>query len=334
VAPTSTPTAEPGRVALGFALSSEEFGPDELVRQAAAAERAGFGYALISDHFHPWVGTQGESPHVWTVLGAIARETRSLRIGTGVTCPILRQHPAVVAHAAATVERLMPGRFVLGVGTGENLNEHVVGAGWPPPGVRLEMLAEAIEVMRALWGGEEVTRRGEHFDVEFARLYTAPSGPIPVVVAAGQPEAAALAGELGDGLCTTAPDAEIVDEYRRAGGDGPRYGQVTVCWNESEAEARRLALEVWPNGGLPGDLSQELQRPAHFEQAAQLVREEDVAGTVVCGPDPEPYLTTIGEYAEAGLDHVYIHQIGPDQDGFLRFAERELLGRVEVASAR
>jgi coenzyme F420-dependent glucose-6-phosphate dehydrogenase len=323
-----------GGVALGYALSSEEFPPDELVAQARMAEEAGFAYALISDHFHPWIGAQGESPHVWSVLGAIAGATTTLRVGTGVTCPIVRQHPSIVAHAAATVARLMPGRFFLGVGTGENLNEHVVGAGWPPPGIRLEMLEEAVEICRALWEGDEVTYRGAHFEVEHARLYTAPGERIPVVVAAGKPEAARLAGLIGDGLCTTSPDGELVSVYRESGGEGPAYGQMTVCWHESEAEARRVAHERWPNAALPGDLGQELERPAHFEQAAQLVREEDVAELIVCGPDPEPYRQTIEEYAEAGLDHVYIHQVGPDQAGFLRFAQRELLGSRAAAPAR
>jgi coenzyme F420-dependent glucose-6-phosphate dehydrogenase len=332
--PPAHESAQPGEVTLGYALSSEEFGPEELVEQARMAEAAGFAYALISDHFHPWVGAQGQSPNVWPVLGAIAGATAALRVGTGVTCPIIRQHPAVVAHAAATVARLMPGRFFLGAGTGENLNEHVVGAGWPPPGVRLDMLEEAIEICRALWEGDEVVYRGAHFDIEHARLYTTPGEAIPVVVAAGKAEAAMLAGRVGDGLVTTSPDGELVSAYRKSGGVGPTYGQMTVCWNEDEAEARRIAHETWPNAALPGDLSQELERPAHFEQAAKLVREEDVAELVVCGPDPEPYRETIAAYAEAGLDHVYIHQVGPDQAGFLRFAERELLGSPATTSAR
>ena len=321
-------------VQLGFGLSCEEFTPGELVEQARRAEEAGFGHALISDHFHPWIDAQGQSPHVWTVLGAIAGATSSIRVGTGVSCPILRQHPAIVAQAAATVARLMPGRFFLGVGTGENLNEHVVGAPWPPPGVRLEMLDEAIGVIRALWAGDEVMHRGRHFDVVHARLYTTPGKAIPIVVAAANPEAVALAGRAGDGLVTTSPDAELVDAFLRAGGTGPRYGQMTVCWHESEAEARRIARRSWPNAALPGDLNQELERPAHFEQAARLVREEDVAELIVCGPDPERFRETIAAYADAGLDHVYIHQVGPDQEGFLRFAERELLGRPLAASPR
>jgi G6PDH family F420-dependent oxidoreductase len=330
---STAPATRVGDALVGYTLSSEEFAPDELVAQARMAEEAGFSYALVSDHFHPWVDAQGQSPHVWTVLGAIARATTTLRVGTGVTCPIIRQHPAVVAHAAATVARLMPGRFFLGLGTGENLNEHVVGAGWPSPGVRLEMLEEAIEVIRALLSGDDVTHRGDHFVVPQARLYTAPGEAIPLMIAAGKPEAARLAGRRGDGLCTTSPDREIVDAYREAGGRGPRYGQMTVCWHEDEDVARRIARERWPNAALPGDLGQELERPEHFEQASQLVREEDVARLVVCGPDPEPYRRTIADYAAAGLDHVYIHQIGPDQEGFVRFAQRELLSGDAAAAA-
>jgi coenzyme F420-dependent glucose-6-phosphate dehydrogenase len=314
---------------LGYALSSEEHPPNDLVNHARLAEEAGFGFALISDHFHPWVDKQGESPFVWGVIGGIAQATERLRLGTGVTCPLIRMHPAIVAHAAGTAAAMMPGRFFLGLGTGENLNEHVLGDRWPAGWVRLEMLAEAIEVIRLLWQGGYQSHEGKHYRVEEARIYTLPEEPPPIVVAAGKKGAAELAGRLGDGLVAVAPEEEIVQAFEAAGGSGkPRYGQVTVCWAESDQEARRTAHEWWPNAAIQGDLSQELPLPRHFEQAAAGVSEDDVAEMVVCGPDPGAHLEKIREFADAGFDHVYVHQVGPDQEGFLSFYEREVLPRV------
>jgi G6PDH family F420-dependent oxidoreductase len=310
---------------LGYALSSEEHGPRELVEHARAAEEAGFTFALISDHFHPWVDAQGESPFVWSVIGGIAGATEKLRLGTGVTCPTIRIHPAIIAHAAATSAAMMPGRFFLGLGAGENLNEHVVGEGWPAPDERLAMLAEAIEVIRLLWQGGYQTHRGEFYDVEQARLYTLPDEPPPIAVAAAKPRAAELAGEAGDAFIGVAPDKELIGEYEGAGGKGPRYGQITVCWAEDEAEAKRTAREVWPNAALGGDLTFELPLPLHYEQATESVTEEEVAESVICGPDPQPHLDAIREYEQAGYDHVYIHQVGPNQEGFFDFYRQEIL---------
>jgi G6PDH family F420-dependent oxidoreductase len=321
---------------IGYALSSEEHSPLALVRNAARAEDSGFRFALISDHFHPWIDRQGESPFVWGVLGAIAHATSSLRMGTGVTCPLIRIHPAIVAQAAATAAALMPGRFFLGVGTGENLNEHVLGGRWPSTRERRAMLEEAIDVMRRLWTGELTTFEGTHYRVEGARLYTLPDEPISVMVAAGGPEAAELAARSGDGLVSTAPDREIVDAYRGGGGAGPTYGMLTVCWAETEDEARATALEWWPNAALRGPLGQELPMPSHFEEAAAMVDEDAVAEAVVCGPDPDAHLAGIRRFADAGFDHVYVHQVGPEQDGFMDFYAREILeeaARLEPAAA-
>ncbi|MFN2471217.1 MAG: TIGR03557 family F420-dependent LLM class oxidoreductase [Gaiellaceae bacterium] len=313
---------------LGYALSSEEHPPNDLVRNARMAEEIGFSYALVSDHFHPWVDEQGHSPFVWSVIGGIANATERLRLGTGVTCPLIRTHPAIIAQAAATSAAMMPGRFFLGLGTGENLNEHVVGAGWPAPDERLDMFEEAIEVIKLLWQGGEETFRGAYYTVEQARLYTLPPEPPPLAIAAGKPKAAELAGREGDAFIGVAPDAEVIAKFEEAGGKGkPRYGQVTCCWAEDEAEARTTAHRVWPNSGIKGDLAQELARPAHFEQAAENVTEDDVAETVVCGADVDRYAEQIEKFEQAGYDHVYLHQVGPDQEGFLRFAERELLPR-------
>ena len=313
---------------LGYAFSSEEHAPRDLVAHAVAAERAGFRFGLISDHFHPWIDKQGHSPFVWSVIGAIANATEDFGIGTGVTCPTIRTHPAIIAHAAATSACLMPGRFFLGVGTGENLNEHILGDKWPAPDERLDMLEEAVQVLRTLWQGGMQTHRGKHYTVENARVYDLPDEPISIAVAAAQPLAAELAGRIGDGLITVSADKELVGRFKNGGSNGPVYGQLHVCWGEDEQRARKLAHELWPTGGLKGASSQELPLPEHFEQAAENVTEDDVAGSVVCGPDPTPYLEKIEEFGRAGATHVYVHQVGPDQQGFLDFAKRELLPRV------
>ncbi len=319
---------------LGYTLSSEEGRPDDLVRLARMAEETGFSYAVISDHFHPWIDRQGQSPFVWAVLGGIAHATERLTVGTGVTCPTIRVHPAIVAHAAATCTAMMPGRFFLGVGTGENLNEHIHGDRWPPPDQRLEMLEEAIEVMRRLWEGDMITHRGRFYTVEQARIYTLPQEPPPIMVAAAKPKAAKLAGRLGDGLIAVSPDPEVVEQFSQAGGEGkPRYGQIHVCWAESEEAARKTAHEIWPNVAVQGELTQELRVPQHYEQAAEMVTEDDVAEMVPCGPDPERHLDKIRAFAEAGFDHVYVHQIGPDQEGFFRFYRSEIMPRLERAAS-
>jgi len=314
---------------LGYALSSEEHPPADLVAHARRAEEAGFRFALISDHFHPWVDRQGHSPFVWTVLGGIAQATERLEVGTGVTCPTVRIHPAILAQAAATTADLFGGRFFLGVGTGENLNEHVTGARWPSVDVRLEMLEEAVEVIRRLWRGELTSHEGKHYTVENARIYTLPERLPPIHVAAGGAKAAEVAGRIGDGYIGTSPDADTLRAFAEAGGrDKPRYGQVTVCWAADEADARKTALEWWPNAGLSGQLSQELPLPSHFEQAASLVTEDTLAESLPLGPDPERHLSTIRQYFDAGYDHVYVHQIGPDQAGFFDFYRREILPKV------
>jgi len=312
----------------GYALSSEEHPPLDLVRNAKAAEDAGFQFAMISDHFHPWVDAQGQSPFVWGVIGGIAQATDRIQLGTGVTCPTIRLHPAIVAHAAATSAAMMPGRFFLGVGTGENLNEHVLGDKWPAADERVELLEEAIEVIRLLWKGGFQSFRGEYYEVEQARLYTLPDEPPPLAVAAAKPVAAELAGRAGDALINVAPDGEAIEAFEQSGGAGkPKYGQITVCWADSEEAARKTIKDVWPNAGLEGDLSQELATPVLFEQATELVDDKDLE-SLPAGPDPDPYLESIREYADAGYTHIYFHQVGRDQDGFFRFWREELSRRV------
>jgi G6PDH family F420-dependent oxidoreductase len=312
---------------VGYSLSSEEHGPRDLVAFGALGAELGFTDVTISDHFHPWNEEQGQSPFVWAVLGGLATAAPELRVGTGVTCPTIRTHPAIVAQAAATARLMAPG-FWLGVGSGEHLNEHVHGDRWPPTDVRLEMLEEAVEVMRRLWTGEEVSHEGRHYRVEDARLYSCPADPPPVIVSAFGPKAAEAAARFGDGFITTAPDEDLVKAYRRAGGKGPVLAGAKACWAPDEGEARRTVHRLWPNTGLPGELAQELRTPRHFEQAAELVDEDTAVGSMPVGPDPEVHAASIRTYLDAGFDRVYVHQIGPEQEAFLRFYRDEVLPRV------
>ncbi|HEX2064015.1 MAG TPA: TIGR03557 family F420-dependent LLM class oxidoreductase [Acidimicrobiales bacterium] len=308
----------------GYALSCEEHAAPDLIRNARRAEELGFSYLSVSDHYHPWIDAQGHSPFVWSVVGAIAAATERVDVGIGVTCPIIRIHPAVVAQAAATSATLLPGRFFLGVGTGEALNEHVLGDRWPPPDIRLEMLEEAVEVMRRLWEGGTVDHHGRYYTVENARLYDVPDQPVPVIFSGFGPQSVELAGRIGDGYWGTGPQEELISAYEQAGGKGPRYGQVSLCWAEDEATARRTAHRQWPNMGIKGQLAQDLPTPTHFEQAASMVREDDVASTIPCGPDASAVIKSIRQYEEAGYTHLHLHQVGDDQEGFFRFWQEEL----------
>jgi coenzyme F420-dependent glucose-6-phosphate dehydrogenase len=316
-------------IKFGYKLSSEEHAPRDLVRYAGRAEEAGFDFASISDHFHPWVDKQGESPFVWSVIGAISAATDRLNVVTGVTCPTVRIHPAIIAQAAATSAALLPGRFSLGLGSGENLNEHILGDHWPPVEVRLEMLEEAVELIRKLWTGELVNHRGTHYTVENARIYTLPEKPPPVLIAGSGSRSVELAGQIGEGFVGLAPDAETIQVFEAAGGrNKPKYCEVNVCWAGDEAAARRTAHEWWPVAGIQGQLMQELALPSHFEQAAGMVSEGDATETVVCGPDPDAHIGEIRKFADAGYDHIWIHQIGPDQDGFFDFYAEQVLPKL------
>ncbi|HEX6348868.1 MAG TPA: TIGR03557 family F420-dependent LLM class oxidoreductase [Candidatus Dormibacteraeota bacterium] len=318
---------------LGYTLSSEETGPRDLVRYAARAEEAGFSFAMISDHFHPWIDEMGHSPFVWSVLGAVAEATQRLRVGTAVTCPTMRIHPALVAQAAASTALLFEGRFMLGVGSGENLNEHVIGGRWPVTAERQEMLREAVSLIRHLWEGGERDWKGEHFTVEDARIYDLPE-PLPqILVAVAGPKSARLAAEIGDGLIGTDPQRKLVEAFRQAGGGGrPIYGQLAVCWAETEERAREIAHGAWPLAGVPGPVRSELRRPKEFAAVCSLVTPEQVAAKMPLGPDPAKHAAAVVEFARAGFDHVWVHQVGPDQDGFFRFYEREVLPQLQRAA--
>lgn len=261
---------------------------------------------------------------MWAVLGGISQATENIEVGVGVTCPTVRTHPAILAQATATTAHLLPGRFVWGVGSGEALNEQILGDPWPPADVRLEMLEEAVELIRLLWKGESTTHRGSYYWVEDATVFDAPPADVPIVVSAFGTTAAEVAARIGDGLWTGGAGGDPIEVYRRNGGEGPIYGQLHLCWGEDREEAVKLAHRQWPNTGVPGQLSQDLRTPAHFDMATRLVTPEMVAESVPCGPDPEPLLESVDQAVSAGIDHVYFHQIGDDQEGFFRFWDEEL----------
>lgn len=309
---------------IGYALSTEEFTPAELLEQARGAERAGFQALWISDHYHPWTDAQGQSPFVWSVIGALSQVCR-LPVTTAVTCPTVRLHPAIVAQAAATSAVLHEGRFVLGVGSGEALNEHIFGDAWPSAAVRLEMLEEAIEVIRELWTDGFVEHRGRHYTVENARIYTRPATPPPIYVSGFGPKSVDLATRIGDGYISTMPDADLVRRFRDGGGGSkPCQGGFKAAFADSAEEGARIAHHYWPVSGLPGELLQVLPTPRHFEQAAQLVTPDLVGQAFVCGNDPELHLSTIDEYAKAGFDEIYVANTGPHHQGLFDLYEKKV----------
>ncbi|ORW94314.1 LLM class F420-dependent oxidoreductase [Mycobacterium sp. IEC1808] len=310
---------------IGYFLSSEQFGPKELVDQAKRAEAAGFDALWISDHFHPWNDEQGQSPFVWGVIGALSEAT-SLPVSTAVTCPTMRTHPAIIAHASATAAVQLDGRFVLGVGSGEALNEHILGDPWPSVGVRQEMLEEAVEVIRKLHRGDEVSHHGKHFEVQEARIYTRPERPVPIYVSGFGPQGAELAGRIGDGFALAMPEAELVKVFRESGGgDKPVQAGTKVSWDQDPDAALKVAHRLWANEGLPGQTSQIVPRPKDFAALMSLVPPDKVAESVACGPDPDKHVAQVRKYLDADIDEVYVQQIGPDMDGFFAAWERDVL---------
>lgn len=313
---------------IGYFLATEEHGPRELVDQARRAEEAGFQALWISDHFHPWLDVQGHSPFVWSVIGAISAVT-DLPITTAVTCPIMRLHPVITAQAAATAAVQTRGGFTLGVGTGEALNEHVLGDRWPSAAERRDMLEEAVQLMRELWTGRLVSHDGPHYRCDTARLYTLPEAAPSVFVSAFGEKSARLAGRIGDGLVTMGPDPDVIGVFRENGGAGkPIQGGLKVCWGPDRGQARQYASRQWPTEVLPGEAGQLLPLPRHFAQLAELVTPERVGEKMPCGPDPDEHLTALSEYVEAGVDEVYVNQIGHDQRGFFDFYATQVLPAV------
>jgi G6PDH family F420-dependent oxidoreductase len=312
----------------GYKLMSEEHGPLDLVRNAARAEEVGFDFVAISDHYNPWLTSQGHSPAAWTVLGAIAARTQRVGLVTAVTCPTLRYHPATVAQSAATLALLSDGRFTLGLGAGESLNEHVVGQGWPAPRERQDMLFEAVEIIQILFEGKELSFDGVHYSIDRAKLWDVPKTPPLIAVAAGGPRAARLAGEKAVGLFATDAQPGLVKAWKEGGGKGPRYAEVGLCYARDEQTALRIAKERMRFSLLGWKVMPELAMPENFEAAANLVHDEDIAKQIACGPDPERHVAAVRKYVEAGFDHIVLLGGGPDQASFLDFFAKELKPRL------
>ncbi|MDF8266104.1 TIGR03557 family F420-dependent LLM class oxidoreductase [Luteipulveratus flavus] len=318
---------------LGFKLIAEGYGPTEIVRQAQEAERAGFDFVEVSDHYHPWLYSQQHSGHVWSMLGAMAQATERIELATGVTCPIIRQHPAIVAQAAATVGVLSGGRFTLGLGAGERLNEHVTGVGWPSVTVRHEMLREAIQIIRQLWEGGYQSYEGKYLTIDDARVFDLPEESPRMVIASGGAKASSLAAQLGDGLFVTEPKPELVDAYRDAGGDGPTYAEVPLSYAGSEDEAAESAHRLFRFGQLGWKVMSELPNPINFEAAASWVTVDAVREAMGCGPDIERHVEVTQQFIDAGCDHLALINAGPDMDAFFAFFADDLGPRLRELEA-
>jgi G6PDH family F420-dependent oxidoreductase len=316
----------------GNTLFSELNGPRSLVDQAVASEQAGFDFLVISDHFHPWLSSHTDSPFAWSVLGAVADRTERVELMSYVTCPFLRYHPAIIAQAAATIQDMSEGRFTLGLGAGERLNEHVVGRGWPAADIRHQMLGESIEAIRALFTGDTVTYRGTHITVEDAKLFTLPSPPPPIAVAGGGPRAVELAASFGDALISTEPDPDLVNDYRERVGERARtIGQVPLSYDPDDGKAREHARRF--AFGVHGwKVMAELPNVVNFDAIASKVRDEDLAGVIGIGADPDNHIAAIMPFVDAGYDQVSVVQVGDDKDGFFRLWTDELAPRLEKAT--
>lgn len=311
-------------IKLGYKLMSEEHGPKALVRNTQKAEDAGFDFAAISDHFFPWIEEQGHSPLAWTVLGGCAQATSRIGLMTSVTCPHMRYHPAIIAQGTATMALMSDDRFTLGIGSGERLNEHVVGQGWPGLGVRYQRMVESLEIIQGLLEGTMTSYHGKYLQLDQAKLYDRPEKKPEVIVAAGGPRAARLAGRKGDGLMTVEPRAELVEAYRSKGGEGPRYCEVAMCYGADEAEAVTTAHRYarWTQTGWPVLI--ELPDTAGFAGASKFIPPEEIEKAIPCGPSLEKHMAQIDKFVAAGHDHIILLQIGPDQDSFISFFEKEL----------
>jgi G6PDH family F420-dependent oxidoreductase len=318
---------------IGYTLMCEQSGPRELVRDAAAAERSGFDFEVISDHYFPWLDSQGHAPNAWAVLGAVATVTERVGLMTYVTCPTMRYHPAIVAQQAATVALLAEGRFTLGLGAGESLNEHVVGRGWPPVSVRHEMLEEAVEIISSLLQGGYVSFVGDHFRVDSAKLWDLPDDPPAIGIALSGPESAELAGHYADLMIAVEPERGLGEMFDAAGGAGkPRVGQIAVAYDADRDAAVKRAHEQFRWFGSGWKVNAELPGTAAFAGATQFVTEDDVAAGIPCGPELEPIVESVRKFADAGFTDLALVQIGGDhQDDFLEFAQSDLLPALREA---
>jgi G6PDH family F420-dependent oxidoreductase len=315
---------------VGYKLATEAFGPEQVIQQAVRAEQAGFDFVEMSDHFHPWLEAQGHSPFTWTLLGVLAARTERIGLATGVTCPTVRYHPAVIAQAAATTQIVSGNRFTLGLGAGERLNEHVVGGGWPAVRVRHAMLREAVEIIRLLWQGGYRSYEGKHLQLEDARIFDLPDQLPLIAVASGGHDASVLAAESGDGLFATEPLGELVEAYRDAGGTGPRYAEVPMAWAADEESAVQAALETSPWTLTGWKVMSELPNPVNFAAASATVKPEDIRQQFSCGPDVDAHAQQAQPYVDAGFDRIVLQNAGPDPEGFLDVCQRELIDRVRA----
>ena len=318
---------------IGYKLIAEAFSPQEMVRQTVRAEEAGFDFVEISDHFHPWFDSQGHSGFAWSMLSAAAARTESIELATGVTCPFIRYHPAVIAQAAATTALLSEGRFTLGVGAGERLNEHVVGRGWPAVSVRHEMFRESLEIIKLLWSGGYHSYEGKHLTLEDARVFDLPETPPRIAVASGGPVSARIAAELGDALFATEPRPDLTGAYASAGGDGPKYAEVPLSWAADEATAVASAREKFRFGVTGWKVQSELPNPVNFEAATAFVTEDDMNQTFGCGPNAARHLEVAQQFVDAGFDHLALINAGPDPEGFFDFFASELDGPIRALTS-
>ncbi|MFC4564321.1 TIGR03557 family F420-dependent LLM class oxidoreductase [Nocardiopsis mangrovi] len=309
---------------IGYKLFAEAYSPQELVRQAVRAEAAGFDFVEISDHYHPWLENHGHSGFAWSILAAIAATTDRIGLVTGVTCPFIRYHPAIIAQAAATTALLSDGRFTLGVGSGERLNEHVVGRGWPAVAQRQAMLRESLEIIRLLWLGGYRSYQGEHLALEDARVFDLPDTPPGIAIAAGGPGSARLAAELGDALFTTEPRADLVRAYTEAGGGGARYAEIPLAWAPDDATALASAHEKFRFGLTGWKVQSELPNPVNFEAATAFISPGHMQDTFGYGPGAAGHLAVAQRFVDAGYDHLALINAGPDPDGFFDFYTAEL----------
>ena len=316
------------RMQLGYTLMTEQSGPADLVSFAVGAEEAGFDFAVSSDHYFPWLDEMGHAPNAWVTLGAVAQATQRIPLMTYVTCPIIRYRPAVVAQQAATLQLLSGGRFTLGLGAGENLNEHVVGEGWPPVAVRHEMFAEAVQIIKELLAGDGYTTfHGEYYSVDGGKLWDLPEGGVPIGIAVSGKSSVELAGEYADVLIATEPKPELTELFDAAGGSGkPRVGQLPISYGTDKAAAVTRAHSLFRWFGLGWKVNADLPGTAGFDAASQFVREEDVAAAIPCGDDVDAVIEAARAYADAGFTHLALVQIGGDQQRpYLEWTQRSLL---------
>ena len=316
----------------GYTLMTEQSGPRQLVDYAVAAEEAGFDFEVSSDHYSPWLMSQGHAPYAWTVLGAVAQATSRVELATYVTCPIIRYHPAVVAQKAATLQLLSEGRFLLGLGSGENLNEHITGEGWPPVAQRQDMLVEAATVIRELFSGDLVTWEGDYFRVDSARLWDAPDGGVPIGIAVSGEKSVSRFAPLADHLIAVEPDDEVIKAWdQEKGGSSRKIGQIPICWDPDEERAIERAHQQfrWFGGGWA--VNADLPTPAGFEGASQFVRPEDVAEQIPCGPDLDKIVEAAQPFQQAGFTDLAFVQVGDEgQSAFLEQAAKRLLEKLRA----